>query len=171
MIEKDHCQLSLVEQCRLLSMHRSGIYYTPCLESEENLIIMRLLDEQYFKTPFYGIRRLTAWLQDQGYAVNRKRVARLMGIMGWKTLFRGRNTSKPGKGHKIYPYLLKGLVIDRPNQVWATDITYIPMKKGFMYLCAIIDLHTRYVVNWSISNTMTAEWCREGKPPVKYHKK
>ncbi len=175
MIEKEHSRLSLVEQCHLLGMHRSGLYYTPCAQSEENLIIMRLLDEQYFKTPFYGIRRLTAWLQDQGYAVNRKRVARLISIMGWKTLFRGRNTSKPGKGHKIYPYLLKGLRIDRPNQVWATDITYIPMKKGFMYLCAIIDLHTRYVVNWSIGNTMTAEWCREvleqaitmhGKPEI-----
>ena len=147
MIEKDHSCLSLVEQCHLLSVHRSGLYYTPCAESEENGIIMRLLDEQYFQTPFYGIRRLTAWLQDQGYAVNRRRVARLMSIMGWKTGFRGHNTSKPGKGHKIYPYLLKGLLINRPNQVWATDITYIPMKKGFMYLCAIIDLHTRYVVN------------------------
>lgn len=175
MIEKDHSGLSVVQQCDLLSIHRSGLYYTPCEESDENLAIMRLLDEQYFKTPFYGIRRLTAWLQDQGYNVNRKRVKRLMGIMGWKTIFRGYNTSKPGKGYQVYPYLLKGLAINRPNQVWATDITYVPMRKGFMYLCAIIDLHTRYVVNWSISNTMTAEWCTEvleqaievhGKPEI-----
>lgn len=143
MIEKDHKQLSLVQQCELLTMHRSGLYYTPCAESEENLAIMRLLDEQYFKTPFYGVRRLTAWLQQQGYNVNRKRVGRLMGIMGWKTLFRGRRTSDPDKQHKVYPYLLRGLAIGRSNQVWASDITYVPMKKGFMYLCAIIDLHTR----------------------------
>ena len=175
MIEKDHSDLSMVQQCELLSIHRSGLYYSPCPESEENLIIMRPLDEQYFKTPFYSIRRLTAWLQHQRYQINRKRVARLMCIMGWKILFRGRNTSKPGKGHKIYPYLLREIIIDRPNQVWATDITYVPMKKGFMYLCAIIDLRTRYVVNWSLSNTMTAEWCTEvleqaievhGKPEI-----
>ena len=175
MIERDHNGLSLVQQCDLLSIHRSGLYYTPCVESEENLAIMRLLDEQYFKTPFYGIRRLTAWLQDQGYNVNRKRVKRLMDIMGWKTIFRGYSTSKPGKGHKVYPYLLKGLVTSKVNQVWATDITYVPMKKGFMYLCAIIDVYTRYVVNWSISNTMSAEWCCEvleqaievhGKPEI-----
>ena len=161
MIEKDHSSLSVVQQCDMLTIHRSGLYYSACPESEENLAIMRLLDEQYFKTPFYGIRRLTAWLQDQGYNVNRKRVKRLMAIMGWKTIFRGCSTSKPNKEHKVYPYLLKGLTIDKPNQVWATDITYVPMRKGFMYLCAIIDLHSRYVVNWSISNTMTAEWCTE----------
>ena len=175
MIERGHNRLSIVQQCDLLTVHRSGLYYTPCMESEENLAIMRLLDEQYFKTPFYGIRRLTAWLASQGYSINRKRVKRLMGIMGWKTIFRGHNTSKPDKQHKVYPYLLKGLLINRPNQVWATDITYVPMGKGFMYLCAIIDLQTRYVVNWSISNTMTAEWCTEvveqaiqmyGKPEV-----
>ena len=175
MVEKDHNGLSLVQQCKLLSIHRSGLYYTPCVESEENLAIMRLLDEQYFKTPFYGVRRLTAWLQQQGYNINRKRTGRLMGIMGWKTLFRGHNTSKPNKEHKVYPYLLRGLAIERPNQVWATDITYVPMKKGFLYLCAIIDLHTRYAVGWSISNTMTAEWCTEvlkqaiemhGKPEI-----
>lgn len=175
MIEKDHCELSVVQQCDMLTIHRSGLYYTPLPESEDNLAIMRLLDEQYFKTPFYGIRRLTAWLQDQGYNINRKRVKRLMDIMGWKTIFRSSNTSEPNRQHKVYPYLLKGLTIDKPNHVWATDITYIPMQKGFMYLCAIIDIHTRYVVNWSISNTMTAEWCTQvleqaidahGKPEI-----
>lgn len=159
MIDKKHSSLSVVEQCRLLSIHRSGLYYTPICESEENLAIMRLLDEQYFKTPFYGVRRLTVWLQSLGYAVNRKRVKRLMDVMGWQTIYRKPFLSKPNKEHKVYPYLLKGLEINRANQVWAMDITYVPMKRGFMYLTAIIDLHTRYVINWSVSNTMTAEWC------------
>lgn len=175
MIDKNHLQVSIAEQCNLLSIHRSGIYYKPCPESEENLCIMGLLDEQYFKTPFYGVRRLTAWLQGLGYKINRKRVRRLMGIMGWETIFRAPRTSDPDKQHKVYPYLLKGLDITRVNQVWAIDITYVPMRKGFMYLCAIIDIHTRYVINWSISNTMTADWCKEvlqeaieqhGKPEI-----
>jgi putative transposase len=122
---------------------------------------MRLMDEQYFKTPFYGVRKLTEWLYHEGYDVNHKRVKRLMNLMGWQTIYRQPNTSKPNKEHPVYPYLLKGLTINRANQVWAIDITYIPMRRGFMYLCAIIDLHTRYVVNWSISNTMTATWCRQ----------
>lgn len=175
MVDEKHLQMSIVEQCNLLSIHRSGVYYKPCSESEENLCIMRLLDEQYFKTPFYGVRRLTAWLQTLGYKINRKRVRRLMGIMGWETIFRPPKTSDPNKQHKVFPYLLKGLDIARVNQVWATDITYVPMRKGFMYLCAIIDIHTRYVINWSISNTMTADWCKEvlqeaiehhGKPEI-----
>lgn len=175
MITKQQSSLSVVQQCRLLNLHRSGLYYQPCKESEENLFIMRLLDEQYFKTPFYGVRRLTAWLKQQGYYINRKRVKRLMELMGWQTIYRKPNTSKPCKENRIYPYLLRGLDINRVNQVWAMDITYVPMRKGFMYLCAIIDVHTRYVVNWSISNTMTAEWCRQvaeeaiqqhGKPEI-----
>lgn len=134
-----------------------------------------MLDEQYFKTPFYGVRRLTAWLQLQGYNINHKRVKRLMELMGWQTIYRKPNTSKPCKENRIYPYLLKGLTVNRPNQVWAMDITYVPMRKGFMYLCAVIDVHTRYVVNWSLSNTMTAEWCSDvikeamlqhGKPEI-----
>jgi len=159
MIDKKHRSLSVAEQCRLLGIHRSGLYYTPVSESEENLSIMRLLDEQFFKTPFYGVRRLTVWLQSLGYAINRKRVKRLMDLMGWQTIYRKPWLSKPDKEHKVYPYLLKGLDINHANQVWAMDITYVPMKRGFMYLTAIIDLHTRYVVNWSVSNTMTAEWC------------
>lgn len=161
MIEKDHLRLSLAAQCRLLSIHRSGLYYTPVPESEENLQIMRLFDEQYFHTPFYGVRKLTHWLRDEKQLiVNHKRVKRLMDLMGWQTIYRKKNTSRKKKGDPVYPYLLKGLEISRPNQVWAIDITYVPMRKGFMYLCAIIDLYTRYVVNWSISNTMTAEWVR-----------
>ena len=175
MIDKQSSELSVDRQCNLLGIHRSGLYYQPCSESEESLAIMRLLDEQYFKTPFYGVRRLTAWLQNQGYQINRKRVKRLMDLMGWQTIFRAPRTSDPDKQHKVYPYLLKGLDITKANQVWATDITYIPMRKGFMYLCAVMDLHTRYVVNWNISNSMSAEWCKQvmeeaiennGKPQI-----
>jgi putative transposase len=158
MIEKGK-EISISQQCKMLQIHRSGLYYKPLPESEENLQLMRLMDEQYFHTPFYGVRKLTAWLSQKGYDVNRKRVKRLMGLMGWQTIYRKPNTSKPNKEHFLYPYLLTGLNTNRYNQVWATDITYIPMRRGFMYLCAIIDLHTRYVVNWSISNTMTSEWC------------
>ena len=175
MIEPGHNHLSVEKQCNLLQIHRSGVYYTPATESEENLHLMRLMDEQYLKTPFYGVRRLTQWLTMHGYDVNHKRTWRLMELMNWQTLYPKRNTSKPNKEHVVYPYLLRGLKINRANQVWAVDITYIPMRKGFMYLCAIIDLHTRYVVNWGISNTMTAEWCKQisqeaiemhGKPEI-----
>jgi putative transposase len=161
MIDKQDSSLSFSHQCRILGLHRSGLYYSPCSESPENLAIMRLLDEQYFKTPFYGTRKLTAWLKGLEYDINRKRVKRLMDLMGWQTLYRHKNTSKPDKQNRLYPYLLRGLAITRANQVWAMDITYVPMRRGFMYLCAIIDLHTRYVVNWSVSNSMTAEWCNQ----------
>jgi len=161
MIEKEHPNLSIARQCELMEIHRSGLYYSPIPESEENLLLMRLIDQQYYKTPFYGVRKVTAWLQSLGYNVNRKRVKRLMGIVGWRTIFREMRTTIAAEGHKVYPYLLKGLPIERINQVWAMDITYIPMKKGFMFLSAIIDLHSRYVVHWSISNTMTAEWCAQ----------
>lgn len=157
MVKKEQ-NISMTWQCRLLGIHRSGLYYKPVPESQENLTIMRLLDEQYFNTPFYGIRKLRVWLAGRGYVANRKRVSRLMKIMGWQTLYRKPNTSKPGEKQFIYDYLLKNLSITHANQVWAIDITYVPMRKGFMYLCAIIDLHTRYVVNWSISNTMDARW-------------
>lgn len=160
MVERD-TKLSIVRQCELLSVHRSGLYYQPVQESDENLRIMRLMDEQYLKTPFYGIRRLTNWLRrDKSYIINPKRVRRLMQLMGWQTIYRKKNTSKRNQKHYVYPYLLKGLEINRANQVWAIDITYVPMRRGFMYLCAIIDLHTRYVVNWGVSNTMTGAWCR-----------
>ena len=159
MVDSKHIILSIVKQCRLLGLHRSGLYYQACSESEENLTILRLLDEQYYKTPFYGARKLTVWLKKQDFKVNRKRVKRLMEVMGWQTLYRYKNTSEPNKPNRLYPYMLKGLRIERPNQVWAMDITYVPMRKGFMYLCAVIDLYTRFAVNWGLSNTMTAEWC------------
>ena len=160
MVDNQNSSLSIAQQCKILSIHRSGLYYKPCSESNENLTILRLLDEQYFKTPFYGVRKLTVLLNQQGFTINRKRVKRLMELMGWQTLYRYKSTSKPDKQNRLYPYLLKGLKVTRANQVWAMDITYVPMRKGFMYLCAVIDLHTRYVVNWSLSNTMTAEWCK-----------
>lgn len=129
-----------MEQCELLNLHRSGLYYQPAPESEQNLAIMRLLDEQYYKTPFYGIRKLTEWLQNMDYQVNHKRVRRLMKLMGWKTLYRDPNTSDPDKQHKVYPYLLKGMRIWKRNQVWQIDITYVPMHKGFMQGCRA-DFH------------------------------
>jgi putative transposase len=158
---KPDSKLSIRQQCILLAICRSGLYYTPSPETEQNLEIMRLLDEQYLKTPFYGLPRINQLLKDKGYSVNKKRVKRLMNLIGWQTLFPRKNTSRRNKMHPVYPYLLKGLKITRPNQVWAIDITYIPMKKGFMYLIAIIDVYTRCVLTWSISNTMTADWCRE----------
>jgi putative transposase len=151
--------LSVSKQCKVLNLCRNFIYYIPKLECEENLKIMLLLDKQYFETPFYGYRKITVWLQSQGFIINEKRVKRLMSLRKWKTIYRAPKTTICNPEHKKYPYLLKDLEITHKNQVWATDITYIPMNKGFMYLTAIIDLHTRYVLNWDISNTMSAEWC------------
>lgn len=152
--------MSISRQCRLLNLHRSGLYYTAKTEAEENLYLMRLIDEHFLKYPFKGTRRMTVWLKEQGYKVNRKRVSRLYRLMGLRTIYRKPRLSDPNKQHKIYPYLLKNLPIVHPNQVWAADITYVPMRKGFLYLMAIIDLHSRYVLNWSISNSMDADWCR-----------
>ena len=153
--------LSISTQCQLLTLTRSGFYYIPSGESEENLAIMRQLDRQYFSTPFYGVLRLTALLILAGFKVNKKRVRRLMKLMNWQTIYREPHTTISDKTHYKYPYLLRGLKIERCNQVWAMDITYIPMKTGFMYLTAIIDLHSRYVVQWSLSNTMSAQWFTE----------
>ena len=161
MVDKHYPVLSVSKQCDLLEIHRSGLYYSPVAERMENLMLMRLIDEQYYKTPFYGLRKVTAWLQSQGHKVNKKRVKRLMDLIGCQTIFRKPRTTIAAQNHKVYPYLLKNLPIERANQVWAMDISYVPMKTGFMYLTAIIDLHSRYVVHWSLSNTMTAEWCAE----------
>lgn len=177
MISKGHSKLSVTKQCELLEIHRSGVYYEPKGESELNLELMRLIDEHYLIHPYKGAPRMHTWLtKDMGYRINRKRVDRLYyDLMGLRAILPGKHTSKRCKEHKVYPYLLREINIARPNQVWATDITYIPMKKGFMYLVAIIDLYSRYVVNWSISNTMSAEWCKEtleqaidinGKPDI-----
>lgn len=159
MIDKADSAISVSAQGKLLGISRSGLYYRPCGEREENLAILRLLDEQYMKTPFYGVRRIVAWLGAKGYRVNRKRARRLMEQVGWQTIYRAPRTTTAQKRDHIYPYLLKNLEIWHSNQVWATDITYIPMKSGFMYLCAVIDVYSRYVVGWGVSNTMSAEWC------------
>jgi putative transposase len=152
-------ELSIVQQCILLSVSRSSFYYTPSSESEENLAIMKFLDKQYYKTPFYGQLKLTEEIKKLGYYVNVKRVRRLMERVQWQTIYRAPRTTFSDKTTHKYPYLLKDLPITHCNQVWATDITYIPMEKGFLYLTAVIDLYSRKVMNWSLSNTMSAEWC------------
>ena len=134
MIDRDHPELSVVSQCALLGISRSSVYYHPTEIDESDLQLMALMDRQYLKTPFYGSRRMTAWLRAQGYPVNRKRVRRLMRVMGIEAIYQRPNTSRPSPEHKVYPYLLRGLAITRVNQVWATDITYIPMARGFLYL-------------------------------------
>jgi putative transposase len=157
-----------------LGVNRSSLYYHPVGPSESDLKVMKLIDRQYLDTPFYGARKLAAWLKSQQQIVNRKRVRRLMHLMGLKTIYRKPRTSKPGPGHKIYPYLLRGLKITRPNQVWAADITYIPMQKGFMYLVVILDWYSRYILAWRLSNSLESDFClealrealRKGKPEI-----
>jgi len=145
----------------LLDISRSGLYYQPVGISEEDLTLMKLIDRQYLATPFYGARKIAAWLKSQSHRVNRKRVRRLMQIMGLKAIYRHPRTSSPAPGHKVYPYLLSGMEITRPNQVWAADITYIPMARGFLYLVAIIDWYSRYVLSWRLSNTLDDSFCVE----------
>ena len=161
LIDPAHTQISVRRQCELIGLNRSTYYMKPAGESPFNLMLMELIDRQYMKTPFYGYPKMTAWLRRQQYLVNKKRVTRLMRLMGLQAVFPGRKTSIPAKGHKIYPYLLRGLAITRPNQVWSTDITYIPMVKGFMYLAAVIDWHSRYVLSWTLSNTLDGAFCLE----------
>jgi putative transposase len=161
MIEPDHPALPIGMQCRLLSISRSSFYYEPQGESELNLALMLLIDKQFLETPFYGVQQMAWHLRNQGFSVNVKRVRRLMRLMGLMPIYQKPNTSLPAKGHKTYPYLLRGLRVDRPNQVWCADITYLPMKRGFLYLIAIMDWHTRKVLAWRISNTYEAEFCVE----------
>jgi putative transposase len=161
MIDREDQSVPVSRQCSLLSVRRGGVYYKPRMESPENLSIMRFLDEQYFQTPFYGVERLLALLALKGYRINRKRLRRLMRLVGWRTLFPEPKTTIADKKAYKYPYLLGNLSITHPNQVWAVDITYLPMERGFMYLFAVIDLYSRYVVGWSLSNTMSAKWCAD----------
>jgi putative transposase len=142
-----------------LDLSRTAYYYQPCPESQENLQLMRALDELHLEHPVYGSRRLGVLLARRGYAVNRKRVSRLLRVMGIEAIYPRRSLSQPGEGHEIFPYLLKGLEITGPNQVWCSDITYIPMEYGFMYLVAVMDWWSRYVLGWSLSNTLEAEFC------------
>lgn len=160
-LEVSHPTFSLREQCRLLGVNRSSLYYEPVEVNELTLRLMNLIDEQYTKTPFYGSRKILRYLQETGYGVNRKRVQRLMREMGLYAICPGPNTSKRLQEHRIWPYLLEGLEIVRPNQVWSTDITYIRLAKGFLYLVAILDWYSRYVVSWRLSNSLETSFCLE----------
>ena len=148
MVEPAHPEISLRRQCELLGVNRSGLYYQPLGESAENLVLMRLLDEEYTRRPFYGSRRMMCWLHERGHAVGRHRVRRLMGLLGLEAIYPKPKLSQPGEGHKIYPYLLNGVAITRINQVWSTDITYIRMAHGFLYLVAVMDWFSRFVLSW-----------------------
>ena len=151
--------LPIIRQCELLSLNRSTFYYQSRPASKGDLVLMRRIDEMHLKRPFYGSRRIRGWLQEEGHAASRKKVQRLMRQMRIMALYPKKGTSRPGKGHKIYPYLLRGLTIDRPNQVWATDLTYIPMAKGFVYLVVVMDWYSRNVLSWRLSNTMESDSC------------
>jgi putative transposase len=153
--------LSLSRQCQLLGLSRAALYYRPVAVSAYELELMALIDRQYLRTPFYGSRRMTAWLRTKGHLVNRKRVQRLMGLMGLEAIYQRPHTSRPAPEHRTYPYLLRGLVIERVNQVWAADITYIPMTRGFLYLVAVMDWVSRYVLAWRLSNLLDASFCIE----------
>ena len=175
MIDGDHKVLSIVRQCELVSINRSGYYHKPAGETEFNLRLMRLIDEQHLLTPFYGARQMARHLRRQGYVVGRKRIRRLMSKMGMAVVYQRPRTTIPNRDHVIYPYLLRDVKIDRPNQVWCTDITYIPMQRGFLYLVAIMDWASRKVLAWRLSNTMEVEFCIEaleealakyGKPEI-----
>jgi len=174
LIEPDFKPISILRQCELLNIHRSGYYYEPVTESSTNLAIMRKLDELYTQAPFYGVLRMHQYIRSLGYNVNIKRIRRLLRLMGLLAIYPKKNLSVPNLENKTYPYLLKNLEINRCNQVWSSDITYIPMEKGFLYLVAIIDWHSRYVISWRISNTLEASFCLEalqealtkGKPEI-----
>ena len=161
LIEVGHPELSICRQCELLGLSRSSFYYEPAVETAENLALMKRIDRQYTDHPFYDSRRMTAWLQGEGHGVNRKRVRRLMRLMGLEAVYPKPKLSGPGRGHKVFPYLLRGVKVERPDQVWSTDITYVPLAKGFMYLAAVIDWYSRYVVAWRLSNTLDGSFCLE----------
>jgi len=158
-IELEHRGLSVVEQCALAGLRRSTYYYEPAVPSEENLTLMRVIDELYMKRPFYGSPRMTDWLSELGWVVNEKRVARLMRVMGLQATLPGPHTSRPHPEHRVYPYLLRDMKIERPNQVWCSDITYVPMRRGFLYLVVVMDWFSRYVFSWELANTLEALFC------------
>jgi putative transposase len=158
-VEPDDKAFSLRQQCALLGLNRSSLYYQACGESLENLELMRLLDEQYTRTPYYGVLKMEVYLRSLGHVVNTKRVRRLLRTMGLEAVYQKPNTSQPNPGHAVFPYLLRGLSIDRCDQVWSTDITYIRLRKGFVYLMAVIDWYSRYVLGWALSTTLEADFC------------
>ncbi len=161
LIEPGHATLSVRRQCALLGLNRASWYYQAATETADNLRLMRQLDEEYTRHPFYGSRKLTQWLRSQGEPVNRKRVQRLLRVMGLEAIYPKPRLSQGGPGHRVYPYLLRGVTVARPNQVWSTDITYVPLATGFMYLAAIIDWYSRYVLAWRLSNTLDSSFCLE----------
>ena len=174
MIEPEHPTISVRRQCELLDLNRASYYYRPATESALNLELMRCIDEQYLEMPFYGWPRMTAHLRRLGYQVNHKRVQRLMQVMGLQAIYPKPRTTVADPGHRKYPYLLRNLEIVRPNQVWSTDITYVPLAQGFMYLVAIMDWYSRYVLTWQLSNTLDGLFCQAalqealstGKPEI-----
>lgn len=161
MVDRTDEAWSLRQQCQLLGINRSSLYYQATGESEENLLLMRLLDEQYTRTPYYGVIKMTHWLQGEGHPVNLKRVRRLLRLMGLEAVYPKPNTSQPNPEHQVFPYLLRGVVVERCNQVWSTDITYIRLARGFVYLMAVIDWYSRYVLGWALSTTLDADFCIE----------
>ena len=173
-VDAEDRQWSVRQQCELLSLNRSTWYYTAATESEENLCLMRLIDEQYLRRPFFGSRRMAVWLESVGRVVNRKRVQRLMRLMGIEALYPKPRTTQNNPEHRIFPYLLRDVAIVRPDQVWSTDITYVPMPRGFMYLTAVIDWYSRYVLSWQLSNSLEGSFClealeqalRHGRPEI-----
>jgi putative transposase len=175
MIERGNPNLSITRQCAILSISRSSFYYATSGESEANLALMRRIDELFMKYPFYGSRQMVRQLRREGIAVGRHRARRLMRLMGLEAIYQAPRTSDPHPAHRIYPYLLRGMAINRPNQVWCSDITYIPVQHGFLYLVAIMDWATRHVLAWRLSNTMDTRFClealnealaRHGKPEI-----
>ena len=160
MVDRERPSLSTARQCALLGVARSSLYYRPREASGENLALMQAMDRQYLDTPFYGSRRMKVWLaREGGRRVSRKRVQRLMRIMGLRAIYRSPRASRPAPERRVYPYLLEKIRVTRPNQAWAADITYLPMARGFLYLVAIMDWHSRYVVAWRLSNTLEADFC------------
>ena len=176
LISPTYAKMSIVKQCKALGLQKSSYYCKPKGESSLNQELMKAIDKKYLECPFYGTRRMTAYVNiDLGYRIDRKRIKRLYRLMGLSTIYPKKNLSKPNLAEYKYPYLLKGLEINRPNQVWAADITYIPMFRGFMYMYAIIDVYSRKIMGWGISNTMSVEWCKSitqeairehGKPEI-----
>lgn len=159
MIEANHSDLSISRQCDLLGLSRSSYYYQPCGESVANLVLMKAIDVLYTKHPFYGPRRIAINLPNIYQPINVKKVRRLMKLMGIEAIYPKPDLSKPDSEHKIFPYLLRGKKIEKVNQVWSTDITYIPMEQGFLYLCAIVDWYSRFILSWELSNTLTTDFC------------
>jgi len=175
LIKPEHPRLSIVRQCALVSISRSSYYDPGAAETTENLALMRVIDEQFLETPWYGSRQMTRRLRRRGHMINRKRVCRLMRRMGLRAVYQKPKTTVPHPEHKIWPYLLRDMIIDRPNQVWCTDITYIPMRRGFLYLVAVMDWASRRILAWRLSNTMDVEFCiealedamaRHGRPEI-----